>query len=283
MNWSTASIKGWAVAISYFTFCLLSFSLFAQKQVNVHADGTSVSSDMTPKQAFEEALAQAKKNALLKAGVPENLLVSNLMFEYGNEQNVESYFHGISNTELNANILVDSIYEDKRWFDSYGYMNVQVEIDATVFTYGKPKDPAFFFDIEGLKEVYLDQEHIRFAFIPSADGYLTIFAFNEDESYVLYPFENQEYDYLSDESERLFVKEESVSFPIHPAYRNGYSIEMNDPVEDEASILLFVFTKKHIPWIDEQVSLESVRSWIYKIPMDQREILYRNVLLKHPN
>ena len=162
-------------------------------------------------------------------------------------------------------------------------MNVKVEIDATVFTYGKPKDPAFFFDIEGLKEVYLDQEHIRFDFMPSADGYLTIFAFNEDESYVLYPFENQEYDYLSDEGERRFVKEEPVSFPIHPAYRNGYSIEMDDPVEDEASILLFVFTKKHIPWIDEQVSLKSVRSWIYKIPMDQREILYRNVLLKHPN
>jgi hypothetical protein len=196
---------------------------------------------------------------------------------------VQSYFHGISNTELNANILVDSIYEDKRWFDSFGNMNVQVEIDATVFTYGKPKDPAFFFDIEGLKEVYLDREHIRFDFMPSADGYLTIFAFNEDESYVLYPFENQEYDYLSDESERLFVKEEPVSFPIHPAYRNGYSIEMDDPFEDEASILLFVFTKKHIPWIDEQVSLESVRSWIYKIPMDHREILYRNVLLKHPN
>ena len=283
MNWSTASTKRWAVPISCFIFCLFSFTLFAQKQVSVHASGTSVSLDLTPKQALEEALAEAKKNALLKAGVAENLLVSNLMFDYGNEQNVKSYFHGISNSEVGANILVDSIHDDRRWFDSYGNMNVSVEIEASVFTYDKPKDPAFFFDIEGLKEVYLDQEHIRFDFLPSADGYLTIFAFNEDESYMLYPFENKEYDYLSDESEHLFVKEEPVSFPIHPAYRNGYSIEMNDPVKDEASILLFVFTKKHIPWIDGQVSLESVRSWIYKIPMDQREILYRNVLLKHPN
>jgi hypothetical protein len=283
MNWSTASTKRWAVAISCFIFCLFSFTLFAQKQVSVHANGVSVSSDLAPKQALEEALAQAKKNALLKAGVAENLLVSNLLFEYGNEQNVESYFHGISNTELSANILVDSIYEDRRWFDSYGNMNVSVEIEASVFTYDKPKDPAFFFDIEGLREVYLDKEHIRFAFRPSENGYLTIFAFNEEESFVLYPFENKEYDYLSDESGRLFLKEEPVSFPIHPAYPQGYSIEMNDSVEDEASILLFVFTKKHIPWIDEQVSLESVRSWIYNIPMDQREILYRNVLLKHPN
>ena len=283
MKRSTASIKSWFVSISYFIFCLFSFTLLAQKQVSVRAHGTSVSSDLTPKQALEEALADAKKEALLKAGVPENLLVSNLLFEYGNEQNVESYFHGISNTELSANILVDSIYEDRRWFDSYGNMNVSVEIEASVFTYDRPKDPAFFFDIEGLREVYLDKEHIKFAFRPSDNGYLTIFAFNEEESYVLYPFENNQYNYLSDESGRLFVKEEPVSFPIHTAYPQGYSIEMNDPVEDEASILLFVFTKRHIPWIDEQVSLESVRSWIYKIPMDQREILYRNVLLKHPN
>lgn len=283
MKRSTASTKRWIVPISYFIFCLFSITLFAQKQVTVHANGTSVSSDLTPKQALEEALADAKKNALLKAGVPENLLVSNLLFEYGNEQNVESYFHGISNSELSANILIDSIHDDRRWFDSYGNMNVSIEIEASVFTYDKPKDPAFFFDIDGLKEVYLDTERIRFSFSPSANGYLTVFVFNEEESFVLFPFENSELDYLSDEKGRLFEKEKPVSFPIHPAYHQGYSIEMNDPVHDEASIMLFVFTKKHMPWIEEQVSLETVRSWIYKIPMDQREILYRNVLLKHPN
>lgn len=283
MNWSTASTKRWAVPISFFVFCLFSFTLFAQKQVSVHANGTSVSRDLTPKQALEEALADAKKNALLKAGVAENLLVSNLLFEYGNEQNVESYFHGISNSELSANILIDSIHDDTRWFDSYGNMHVSVEIEASVFTYDEPKDPAFFFDIDRLKEVYLDEERIRFSFTPSANGYLTVFVFNEEESFVLYPFENDDQGYLDDEKKRLFKKEETVSFPIHPAYRQGYSIEMNDPAEDEASVLLFVFTKKHRPWIEDQVSLESVRSWIYKIPMDQREILYRNVLLKHPN
>ena len=98
----------------------------------------SVSRDLTPKQALEEALAQAKKNALLKAGVAENLLVSNLMFEYGNEQNVKSYFHGISNSEVSANILVDSIHDDRRWFDSYGNMNVSVEIEAHIGNGGCP-------------------------------------------------------------------------------------------------------------------------------------------------
>ena len=55
MNWSTASTKRWAVPISYFILCLFSITVVAQKQVSVHAGGTSVSSDLTPNQALEEA------------------------------------------------------------------------------------------------------------------------------------------------------------------------------------------------------------------------------------
>ena len=280
MKRNTALIRRWANSISLFILCLLSSSINAQKQVRVHANGISVSRDKTPKEALEEALTDAKKNALLKAGVSEKLVVSNLLYAYGNERNIETYFHGISNTELTANILIDSIHAERNKFDQYGNMIISVEIEAVVYAYEEPKDPGFFFDISGLKEVYYENEHISFSFNPSRNGYLTIFAFNENESFVLYPFENKEYKYLSDEKERLFVKEAMVSFPINQAYDPGYSIEMNDPLTDEASLLLFVYTKKHIPWIDQQISLESVRSWIYEIPMDERDVVYRNVLLK---
>jgi len=280
MKRSTALIKRWTNSISLIILCLLFSSIHAQKQVRVHADGVSVSRDKTPLEALEEALTDAKKNALLKAGISETLVVSNLLYAHGNEQNIETYFHGISNTELTANILIDSIYAERNKFDQYGNMIISVEIEAVVYAYEKPKDPGLFFDINGLKEVYYENEHIAFSFKPSQNGYLTIFVFNENESFVLYPFENEAYDYLSDEKERLFVKEAMVSFPINQAYDPGYSIEMNKPLTDEASLLLFVYTKKHIPWIDQQISLESVRSWIYEIPMNEREVVYRNVLLK---
>jgi len=280
MKWNKASIKRWANSISLFILCLLFSSIHAQKQVRVYANGISVSRDKTPKDALEEALTDAKKNALLKAGISEKLVVSNLLYAHGNERNIETYFHGISNSELTANILIDSIYAERNKFDQYGNMIISVEIEAVVYAYKNPKDPAFFFDISGLKEVYYENENIAFSFKPSQNGYLTIFAFNENTSFVLYPFENEEYNYLSDEKERLFVKEVMVSFPINEAYDPGYSIEMNKPLRDEGSLLLFVYTKEHIPWIDEQISLESVRSWIYEIPMDEREVVYRNVLLK---
>ncbi len=280
MKRKTASIKHWANSISLFILCLLFSSIHAQKQVRVYANGISVSRDKTPKEALEEALTDAKKNALLKAGISEKLVVSNLLYAHGNEQNIETYFHGISNSELTANILIDSIHAERNKFDQYGNMIISVEIEAVVYAYEKPKDPGLFFDISGLKEVYYENEHIAFSFEPSRNGYLTIFVFNENESFLLYPFENEAYDYLSDEKERLFVKEAMVSFPINQAYDPGYSIEMNNPLTDEASLLLFVYTKNHIPWIDQQISLESVRSWIYEIPMNEREVVYRNVLLK---
>ncbi len=280
MKRKTALIKRWPISISLFILCLLFSSTHAQKQLRVHAEGVSISRDKTPIEALEEALTDAKKNALLKAGISETLIVSNWLYAHGNKQNIETFFHGISNTELTANILIDSIHAERNKFDQYGNMIVSVEIEAVVYAYEKPKDPGFFFDINGLKEVYYENEHIAFSFNPSRNGYLTIFAFNENESFVLYPFENKDYDYLSDEKERLFVKEVMVPFPVNEAYDPGYSIEMNDPLRDEVSLLLFVYTKKHIPWIDQKISLESVRSWIYKIPMNEREVVYRNVLLK---
>ena len=280
MKRKTALIKRWPNSLSLFLLCLLFSSIHAQQQLRVHANGISVSRDKTPKEALDEALTDAKKNALLTAGISEKLVVSNLLHTYGNEQNIETFFHGISKSELTANILIDSIYSERNEFDRHGNMIISVEIEAVVYAYEEPRDPGFFFDINGLKEVYYENEHIAFSFIPSRNGYLTIFAFNESESFVLYPFKNEEYEYLSDKKERVFIKEVMVSFPINEAYDPGYSIEMNDPFTDEVGLLLFIYTKDHIPWIDEQISLESVRSWIYEIPISEREVVYRNVLLK---
>lgn len=280
MKRNTALIKRRFVSISCCFIILLSSSLSAQEQIRVLASGSSISRDKTPEQGLDEALIDAKKNALLKAGISEQLVVSNLLHSYGSEDHIETYFYGISNTEMGANILVDSIYTEHNDFDRFGNMVISVEIEALVYTYEKPRDPGFFFEVDALKEVYYENEFIRFSFTPSHDGYLTVFAFNEDESFVLYPFENEDHGYLSDKKQQLFMKETEVFFPINPAYDPGYSIELTDPSADEHSLLLFVYTKKHVPFIQEEISLEAVRSWIYQIPMDQRKVVYRNVLLK---
>lgn len=280
MKWNIESTKVYSV----FLFIALNFSFLhfvkAQDRLIIKSQGVSISKDKTPKQALEEALEDAKKNALLRAGLPENLFVSNLLHEYGDQREVSRYFHAFSNSELSANILVDSVYQENRTFDQYGNMVVRVEIGAQVYRYDEPKDPGLNLFIEGLKDVYYENEHISFSVTPSQNGYLTIFAFNESEAFVLYPFVNEEYNYLSDQKSRLFLKGEMEKFPVIKAYDPGYSIEMDHPLEDETVLLLFVYTKEDIPWIQNEVTLSSVRSWVYKIPMHGRELVYRNILLK---
>ncbi len=255
-------------------------SAFAQRKKKIHAKGLSISLDKTPNEALNEAIKNAKKNALNKAGITEQLFVSSVLFERSNENKSENYFNEISSIESNANIVIDSIYKEERGFDKYGNMVISVDIDATVFKYNKKKDAAFFFKIEGLKDIYYKNESLSFSFIPSHDGFLTIFVFNEKETILLYPIKNIVQDYLSDKKSYLFIKGEKVFFPIHDAYKPGYLIEL-DNIKDEMSNLIFVFTKNYIPWIESKINRNAVLHWIYKIPLNKREVEFRNILLKH--
>ena len=264
-------------------FYFLSTAVFSQYKVKVQAKGISISRGITPKQALEEAVKDAQINALRKAGISEQVSISTILINESKGKTIKNYFNEISSIESNANIVTDSVYSEKRSFDEYNNMVVSVEIDATVFKYGTKKDANLFFNIEGLKEVYYEDEFISFSFVPSQDGYLKIFVVNEKEVMILYPFEDQVKDYLSDVKNQLFKKGENIIFPIHEAYKPGYSIELDSKTNEEKSILIFVFTKNNIPFIKSKVSLRAILNWIYNIPIDQRDLFYQNIILKRLN
>ncbi len=272
---------------SYILFLLIvllfSTNIQAQKKIKVHAKGKSISLDKTPKDALKDALIDAKENALKKAGITELISVSRLLFEESSINDYKNHFNEISSIESNANIIVDSIYTEKRNFDEFDNMVVIVEIDATVYKYKKKKDPTLFLKIYGLKDVYYENEYISFSFIPSQNGYLSIFILNETETILLYPFEDMNQKYLSDVKNKFFKKNEKVNFPIHKAFKPGYVIELETEDKDEISTFIFVFTKNNIPWIDNKINRKTILNWIYKIPLDQREIHYRSILLKNIN
>ena len=103
------------------------------------------------------------------------------------------------------------------------------------------------------------------------------------ESILLYPFEDRNQKYLSDIKNKIFKKNEKVNFPIHKVFKPGYAIELETEVKDEISIFIFVFKKNNIPWIENKINRKTILNWIYKIPLDQREIHYRSILLKNMN
>lgn len=260
-------------------FCV-NTNIIAQRKISVHVEGTSISRDKTPKEALKEAIENAQTNALREAGITEQISVSTTLFQESSEDDFNNYFNEISSRESNANIVTDSIYLEKRSFDVYGNMIVTVKIDATVFKYNTKKDPSLFFNVEGLKDVYYENQSISFSFTPSQDGYLKIFVLNENEALVLYPYENKIQEYLSDLKNKQFKRSEKVIFPIHDAYKPGYSIELEGDEGDENSVLIFVFTKDNIAWIENKISIKTILNWIYNIPINQREVKFENVLLK---
>ena len=274
--------KKWTLSFLIIIF-FCNTSVHSQKKMKVHAWGTSISMDKTPKEALNDAIKDAKENAIKKAGIKELVSVSRLLFEVSSVTDYKSHFNEISSIESNANIIIDSVYTERKSFDEFGNMLILVEIDATVFKYKKNKDSTFFFKIDGLKDIYYENEFITFSFIPSQDGYLSVFVLNETETILLYPFEDIDQKYLNDVKAKIFKKNEAINFPIHKAFKPGYSIELEDDIKDEISSFIFVFTKSNIPWIENKINKNTILSWIYKIPLDQREIHYRSILLKNNN
>jgi hypothetical protein len=266
------------ILVLFFFACICSVS--AQKEIRVHVSGNSISRDLTPKEALKEAILDAQKNAYKKAGIKEHVSVSSILFTESNGEQVKNYFNEISSIESNANIIVDSVYKEKRSFDDYGNMIMSVEIDATIFKYEKQKDPSFFFKIDDLKDTYYENESISFLFTPSQDGYLKIFAINDSSTILLYPYKNPIAEYLSDKSDSLFKKGVSIKFPIHSAYKPGYSIEINASKETEINTLIFVYLKNDIPWIEREVNFYNILYWMYNITINQRYIQYKSITIK---
>jgi len=268
--------------IILFTFCVT--SLIAQHKIKLsHVKGTSITRDKTPKEALILAVKEAQENALKKAGITESVLVARTLITDSKANTVNNFFNEISSIESKADILTEKVYPETRSFDKSGNMIVSVTIDATVFKYDTKKDINFYFKIGGLKEIYYENEPITFSFTPSKDGYLKIFVFNETETLKLYPFEDKTQYYLSDKKNKLFIKNKKVTFPINDAYKPGYAIELENKNKDESSIIIFVFTKNNTPFMENNLTRNTLLKWLYKIPIDQRDVLFRNILLKHNN
>jgi len=68
--------------------------------------------------------------------------------------------------------------------------------------------------------------------------------------------------------------------PLHPAYSEGYFLEVETPGKtEEFNILMFVFTKQNIPFI-EKPTFNNVMKWIYAIPPDERVTSQEGFVIK---
>lgn len=261
-----------------FLLLFLNYNLYSQNTSNIikvtGIAGTAyINERITPKEAKEEALKDAQRNALKKAGISE-FLQSNIMLitDSKNEKNSD-FLSSEFQSHLEGAILDYQVISSNTIQTKENLLLVSVLIDATIIKYDTKPDLNFDVKLFGIKNVYNNPEKINFSIKTSIDCYLYLFSFIEDEATLVYPNIN--------EKEQLFKKDTTYFFPLGKV---DYILTA-DKKRSEKGRLICVFTKspmKYIQMNEDQITTpESVYSWINSIPLDQKKIITNPILIQY--
>jgi hypothetical protein len=225
-------------------------------------------SNITPEQAYDKALVEAKFEALRMAGIDESMNAINSLYL----RDGENEYTEINSIELGGEVIDFTIVDKKieqRRADNLDALIAKVTINAVVRKYKKKRDASFQIRISGIEHAYKDGDHLVFSVNPHKEGYLKIFSFEDDNSgYLLYPnpYEKNE----------RFQAGVQVKFPISKEF-DYKLIKINPAKVSENNLLIFIYTKNDVPFFEEDVNYHSVLNWMAKISPDER-IEVRNLL-----
>jgi hypothetical protein len=270
----------WKKCLNSRHFCLIIFlsfffvSLtFAQKTVKVRAvkGYAFVSGDISPNEARAIAVKEAKINALKAAGIAENIKSYELLFNSQNNNDFTQFFNSDIQSEIQGAVQSYEVKKEKITQNKQLELLFEVEIDASIISYDSKPDIAFNQHIEGIGLFYQNNQPLTFSLKSTQPFYLTVFNITNSESVLLYPnkFEKQE----------KFQSDVSYSFPS-----NKINYILNTTAkESEENMLIFVFTKSQIPYINMNnefvTNSDAIFSWIYSILPDQRNVEYRKLII----
>lgn len=249
---------------------LVGFCANAQKITMVeNATGRQIiAGSISEDEARTKAIAQAKVDALRKAGVTEHIQSYEMLYksEIGNK--FDEVFMSDMFSEIRGAVKKYEIVKIDKGIDEFKNFYIEAIINAEVIVYSTGKDPAFQVNIDGIKQGYQNGERMRYAVIPTQDCYLNIFNLYENNASLIYP--NQY------EKSRIFKAGEKVTFPLSELI-DGYTLEKSAK-EPETNKLVFVFTKDNIPYIkyklnqegDQLTTFEDISAWLFSISPDRR-------------
>jgi hypothetical protein len=216
--------------------------------------------------AKERALNDAKVNALKAAGIDETVNSYQLLFTSQAKNDYSQFFSSDIQSEMQGAVKSVKVLSEKIYCTTDNRMISEVIINAVVVKYTTKADAGFKSNIDGIKGAYNHGDNLTFNIKTTQNCYLTIFNITDTEAGVLFPN-----DY---EKENNLKKQELYNFPMA---KIDYSLG-NNSKNQEINRLIFVFTKKEIPFIKmnkEQITnSETIFNWIYSIPPDERHVEY---------
>lgn len=252
---------------------LLTWSAFGQTEtVRVRkAEGRwEVSSDITMAQAEEKAFLEAKKEALRKAGIMENVWSVMGHISSSDGEKFSEAYSSVSTLAINGLVNVLEKKVEEIWDPNIKRLFKVVTIDAEVVKSNVQEDLAYKLTVEGIETVYRQGDILKCSFkIHGYDSYLKVFWFTNDEAAMIYP---NEY-----EGNRLFKAGEEYSIPVTDDI--DLVMEKSKNVDTEYVNIIILATKKDYAYVDP-MDFQSIMSWIYHIPADQRVIHHDATIIK---
>lgn len=249
---------------------LIAAPLHAQNTVRVkEVQGRwQVSDNITLKEAEERAYMEAKKEALRRAGVMENVwsVFGQISQESGTEFQ-EAY------SQMNVLAIGGMVNITKEKVEDFWDVNTNslykvVTIDAVVQKEEKI-DKAYALEVKGISTLYKEGDVFTCTLkIHGTSSYLKFFWFDSHGGALLYP--------NSYEENALLQTDKEYKIPFSNAV--DYRME-KDGKESEKINMMMVATKENIPFTGD-VTYQSVLKWVYSIPNDKRCAFYDMILIK---
>lgn len=243
--------------------------LQAEKTTTIkEVSGRCYISNITPEEAKERAIQEAKKEALRQAGISETIRATDALTTEAKDADFKQVFNSFSTVELSGQVTDFEVINEVFDKDEFNNLYVEVTINAEVIKYDTQRDPSFEIQVDHIEPYYKEGNKLTFDFKPYKEGYLKIFLFDgEKTSYLLFP--------NSYEPNRQFRSDQVYSFPMSP--KIDYWLETEK--EQEVNHLVFVYTKTDIPFT-KPVKYKNIISWINTISPDQRVVKYYNYMIQ---
>lgn len=228
-----------------------------------------VSEEITLKQAEERAFMEAKKAALQKAGVMENVWSVFGQITQNDGAEFHEAYSQMSVLAIGGMVNVTNKKVEEVWDTGSRSLFKVVTIDATVQKNDRP-DSSYALQVKGVETLYKEGDVFKCRLtVHGADSYLKFFWFDSTGGALLYP--------NAYEPNTLLKAGKEYNIPFSNAV--DYLMEKHSGNVNEKINMMMVATKENIPFT-EAVTYQNVLKWVYSIPANQRCAFYEMVLIK---
>ena len=249
--------------ISTIIILTINYSVYAQKGVKEiklkEIQGIAIGSENESiEHVIQKAVNKAKYNALIKAGVEENIASFTNYFQSENNEEYDELFTSDILSDIRGAVKNVEIVSKNKTFKDDSFFQVEVIINCIVVKYLVEKDISFDIWIDGVGMFYPNETNLIFDVKTSKDAYVKIFIFSETEAYQLFP-NDYEMSYL--------LKANIINrFPS-----NTLDYTLFTEKKAEVHRMIMVFMKEDIPFTDD-VEYKKIIDWIFSIPPNMRVI-----------